>query len=66
MSNKTLNTVIQILLGAAIILAIKSIFDNDSGKIISKEGSRILDDEDEFKKVYSNLNSTHSAEKVNQ
>lgn len=40
-----------ILLGVLAVIAIKSIFENDNSKIISKKGRKILLDSDKMKEI---------------
>ncbi len=40
--------VLTIILGALAILALKSIFQNDNSKIVSKKGKKMLLDEDKM------------------
>jgi hypothetical protein len=42
--NENIQQWIAILIGAIAILAVKSIFEDDSSKIVSKKGRRILSD----------------------
>lgn len=50
-SKKNSDTWLQALIAVIAILAIKSIFENDRSKIVSKKGSKILSDEKEMKKI---------------
>lgn len=49
--NKTILAWFTALVGVLAIFAIKSIFEDDNSKIISKKGSKILADEEEMKKL---------------
>ena len=44
-------TWISILLGVLAIVALKSIFENDNSKIISKQGKKILSDDDRMQDI---------------
>lgn len=48
-------TWIAILVGVFAVFSLRSIFENDNSKIVSKEGRRILLDEDEMDKVNSKI-----------
>jgi len=55
-----------ILLGVVAILAIKSIFEDDNSKIISKKGRKLLSDDDKMKdlneKILNSEDNNHHQE----
>ena len=53
---KILEAIASIIVGVVAVLAIKSIFENDNSKIVSKKGRSILSDEDEMKKIDKQIN----------
>lgn len=63
--NKNIENWIGILLGAVAILAIKSIFENDNSKIISKKGKKMLSDSDKMSEFESKIKETENLEKEN-
>ncbi len=50
----------------AILLAIRSIFDDDSDKIISKKGQEILNDSDKMKDLKEKLKKSKSEDQHNE
>lgn len=54
--NKDDSTFFSILLGVFAVFAIKSIFEHDNSKIISKKGSDILSDEGRMNEIQEKLN----------
>jgi hypothetical protein len=57
----------SILLGVFAILAIKSIFENDNSKIVSKKGRRFLHDKDKMKEINKKVSEfEHSTSSVNK
>jgi hypothetical protein len=59
--NDTHETWLAILMGVLAIFLVKSIFENDNSKIISKKGSRILSDEDKMNEINSKINTSEGA-----
>lgn len=49
--NDTTETFLTILLGVLAIFMIKSIFENDSSRIVSKKGQKFLSDEEKMKEI---------------
>lgn len=65
--NSNDDTWLHIILAVLAIFAIKSIFENDNGKIISKKGKRFLSDENKMKeldKKFKTLESSNNQEEV--
>lgn len=50
-SNSDEDTWIQLIIGVLAIFALKSIFENDRSKIVSKKGSKVLSDETKMKEI---------------
>jgi flagellar motor component MotA len=55
----------KIFLGAIAIIALKSIFENDNSKIISKKGKKMLSDSDKMSEFESKIKETEDLEKEN-
>jgi hypothetical protein len=53
-------TFLQILLGLFAILAIKSLFEHDNSRILSKKGSQMLSDEAKMKELDRKLREMDS------
>lgn len=56
--NDTAETWIAIILGVLVIFLIKSLFENDSSKIVSKKGRKVLSDEEKMKEVNAKIASS--------
>lgn len=54
---------VNLLLGLLAIVAVKSIFENDHSKIVSKKGIRILSDESRMRDINEKI---HESEKNNE
>lgn len=50
-----IETLLKIFLGAIAIIALKSIFENDNSKIISKKGRKMLSDADKMSEFDSKV-----------
>lgn len=55
----------KIFLGAIAIIALKSIFENDNSKIISKKGKKMLSDSDKMSEFELKIKETEDLEKEN-
>lgn len=51
----TPETFLTILMGVLAIFMIKSIFENDSSRIISKKGQKLLSDEEKMKEIHEKI-----------
>lgn len=51
-TNNNDDTWIQLIIGVLAILTLKSIFENDRSKIVSKKGSKILSDDTKMKEIH--------------
>lgn len=60
-NNDINETWVNILLGVLAIVALKSIFENDNSKIISKEGKKILSDEDRMHHINGKIEKSESS-----
>lgn len=60
--NKEGETFLQILLGLFAILAIKSLFEHDNSKILSKKGSEMLSDDVKMKELDRKLREMETSE----
>lgn len=49
---------LNIMLGLLAIVAIRSIFENDNSKIISKKGKSLLSDEDKMKAINDKISAS--------
>ena len=58
-------TLFKIFIGAIAIIAIKSIFENDNSKIISKKGKRMLSNSEKMSEFESKIKETEDLEKEN-
>jgi hypothetical protein len=54
-------TWVSILLGVLAIVALKSIFENDNSKIISKQGKKILYDEDKMQDINDKIEESETS-----
>lgn len=54
-------TWVGILLGVLAIVALKSIFENDNSKIISKQGKKILSDEEKMQDINDKIEKSETA-----
>ncbi len=64
---KKIDNWVSIILGALAILAIKSIFDSDDSKIISKKGRKILQDKKKMAEINEMIkNAENSSTKINE
>lgn len=54
------DTWLNILFGVLAIVALKSIFENDNSKIISKQGNKILSDEEKMNDINEKIEKTES------
>lgn len=54
-------TWVGILLGVLAIAALKSIFENDNSKIISKQGKKILSDEEKMQDINDKIEKSETA-----
>jgi hypothetical protein len=57
----SLNNFAAILLGLLAIMALRSIFSNDSSKIISDKGKKLLGDKDEMKKINGKIDNLETS-----
>lgn len=55
----------KIFLGAIAVIALKSIFENDNSKIISKKGKKILSDSDKMAEFELKVKEVEDLEKKN-
>jgi len=53
-------TFLQFLFGALAILVVRSLFENDNSKILSKKGSQMLLDKDKMKELHDKLQKMES------
>lgn len=53
-------TLFQMFLGIIAILAVKSLFDNDNSRILSKKGSNMLSDDKKMKELDRKLRNMES------
>ena len=51
----------NILFGVFAILAVKSIFENDNSKIVSKQGKKILSDENMMQDINGKIEKSESS-----
>ncbi|MGB0933790.1 MAG: hypothetical protein ACPGU5_05880 [Lishizhenia sp.] len=56
---------LKIFLGAIAIIALKSIFENDNSKIISKKGKKMLSDSEKMSEFESKIKDTEDSENEN-
>lgn len=56
--NDTTETWLTILFGVLAVLMIKSIFENDSSKIVSQKGRKILSDDKKMKEINDKITSS--------
>ena len=56
--NDTSETWLTILLGVLAIFMIKSIFENDNSRIVSKKGSKLLSDDDKMKEINQKISQS--------
>jgi hypothetical protein len=56
----------KILLGAIAILAIKSIFEDDNSKIVSKKGRKILSDSNRMNDVNTKIQESESKDEYSE
>ena len=61
-NNNKIKALFEILLGGFAIFAIKSIFEDDSSKIISKKGRKFLSDDKKMEALNKKL---HNSEETN-
>jgi len=54
-------TWLGILFGVLAIVALKSIFENDNSKIISKQGTKILSDDDKMQHINEKIEKSESS-----
>lgn len=54
-------TWVSILFGVLAIFALKSIFENDNSKIISKQGKKILLDDDKMQDINGKIETSESS-----
>lgn len=54
-------TWVGILLGVLAVVALKSIFENDNSKIISKQGKKILSDEEKMQDINDKIEESETA-----
>jgi hypothetical protein len=54
-------TWVSIFLGVLAIVALKSIFENDNSKIISKQGKKILYDEDKMQDINDKIEESETS-----
>lgn len=50
-SKDYIETIFSLLLGVLAIFMIKSIFENDNSKIVSKKGRRLLSDDEKMEEI---------------
>ncbi len=61
-SNDYLKIVLSTLIGILAVFALKSFFDSDDSKIISKKGKRLLSDTDRMKDVNRKIHDVDNSE----
>lgn len=61
-STLTFAAVMQLLLGLLAVLAVKSIFENDNSRIVSKKGQKLLSNEKEMMKIREKIKQMESIE----
>lgn len=54
-------TWVGLLLGVLAIVALKSIFENDNSKIISKQGKKILSDDEKMQDINDKIEESETA-----
>ena len=54
-------TWLSILFGVFALVALKSIFENDNSKIISKQGTKILSDDQKMQDINSKIDKSESS-----
>jgi hypothetical protein len=54
-------TWVGLLLGVLAIVALKSIFENDNSKIISKQGKKILSDDEKMQDINDKIEKSETA-----
>lgn len=57
---------VGILFGAIAILVIKSIFENDNSKIVSKKGQKILSDSEKMNDINKKINDLENQQNYNE
>lgn len=60
-----IETLFKIFLSAIAIIALKSIFENDNSKIISKKGRKMLSDVDKMSEFDSKVTQSESQQEEN-
>ena len=60
-SQDNTDTWLAILLGVLTIFLVKSIFENDDSKIVSKKGRKFLSDEDKMSEINGKINSSEAS-----
>ena len=60
-STDIVETWFSIFFGVLAIVAIKSIFENDNSKIVSKEGKKILSDENMMQDINGKIEKSESS-----
>lgn len=64
-NKENFETLFKIFLGAIAIIALKSIFENDNSKIISKKGKKMLSNSDKMSEFELKIKETENLEKEN-
>jgi hypothetical protein len=59
--NNNDDTWLQILIGVIAVLALKSIFENDRSKIVSKKGQKILNDDKKMEEIHKRREKMESS-----
>lgn len=56
----------SMLLGLLAVVAIKSIFENDGSKIVSKKGKKMLSDDDKMKELNEKIQQSETNKNHNE
>jgi len=59
----TKETWLAIILGVLAIVLVKSLFENDDSKIVSKKGQKMLSDEEKMKEVNDKISKSEEGDK---
>lgn len=62
----TFNVWLKFFIGLLAIVAIKSIFQNDDSKIVSKKGKQLLSDEKSMKKLNKKIHKSEQENSYNE
>lgn len=60
--NDTTETWLAIILGVLAVLLVKSLFENDDSKIVSKKGRKILSDQEKMKEVNEKISKSEKSD----